>query len=254
MLKSGAETLRKLDRDGYALLRGVLDHAAVAHWLQLCSDRLDRSGAGVFHRDAEIYAARGVLERMPECRQLGQVEPVASILQHVLGVEVGLVRGLFFDKPPGQSWALPWHRDLKITVQAGGPASSLYSPPRDRFGVLHTEPPRRVLERMLTVRFHLDPMTADNGALEVIPGSHRTVNPVGSGDGGAAPAVTYGEAGDALLMRPLLLHASGRSKPECSLHRRILHLEFAAGEPLPDGWHWHEFQRLFHDDGSVIAA
>ena len=44
-------------------------------------------------------------------------------------------------------------------------------------------------------------------------------------------------AGDALLMRPLLLHASGRSTSP--RHRRVLHIEYAAFA-LPQGLHWHE--------------
>ena len=43
--------------------------------------------------------------------------------------------------------------------------------------------------------------------------------------------------GEALLMRPLILHASGRSTSP--RHRRVLHIEYAAF-PLPSGLHWHE--------------
>ncbi len=42
-------------------------------------------------------------------------------------------------------------------------------------------------------------------------------------------------AGDALLMRPLLLHASGKSSG--GGHRRVLHVEYASGE-LPGGLVW----------------
>jgi hypothetical protein len=38
-------------------------------------------------------------------------------------------------------------------------------------------------------------------------------------------------------MRPLLLHAS--SPAQRPGHRRVIHLEFAAGE-LPGGLEWHE--------------
>ena len=44
------------------------------------------------------------------------------------------------------------------------------------------------------------------------------------------------QRGDALLMRPLILHASGRSTSD--RHRRILHIEYA-GNDLPDGLHWN---------------
>ena len=45
-----------------------------------------------------------------------------------------------------------------------------------------------------------------------------------------------GAIGSALLMRPLLLHAS--SKSTAGRRRRVLHLEFAA-TALPDGLDWH---------------
>jgi hypothetical protein len=44
-----------------------------------------------------------------------------------------------------------------------------------------------------------------------------------------------------LLMRPLLAHCSGKSHPETTRHRRILHFEFAADPHLPDGYIWHNF-------------
>jgi ectoine hydroxylase-related dioxygenase (phytanoyl-CoA dioxygenase family) len=43
-------------------------------------------------------------------------------------------------------------------------------------------------------------------------------------------------AGDALVMRPLLLHASSPArKPD---HRRVIHLEFAPANLLPAGLSW----------------
>ena len=44
-------------------------------------------------------------------------------------------------------------------------------------------------------------------------------------------------AGDALLMRPLLLHASGRSQSYGQ--RRVLQVEYA-GFTLPEDLRWHE--------------
>ena len=44
-------------------------------------------------------------------------------------------------------------------------------------------------------------------------------------------------AGDALLMRPLLLHSSGRLRT--ASHRRVIHIEYAAFA-LPGGLQWHD--------------
>jgi hypothetical protein len=42
-------------------------------------------------------------------------------------------------------------------------------------------------------------------------------------------------AGDALLMKPLLLHAS--SPATAPKHRRVLHLVYHSGETIAEQWH-----------------
>jgi ectoine hydroxylase-related dioxygenase (phytanoyl-CoA dioxygenase family) len=94
---------------------------------------------------------------------------------------------------------------------------------------------------MLTVRLHLDDCDASNGALRVIPGSHRH----GRLESAQIPAIREATAellctalaGDALLMRPLLLHGSSKSMSRS--RRRILHLEYCSGT-LPAGMEWHD--------------
>lgn len=101
------------------------------------------------------------------------------------------------------------------------------------------QPPTEVLNRMVTVRVHLDPCPAENGALRVMPGSHR----LGRIDQNDAPSfvdeeravMCEAQAGEALVMRPLLLHAS--SAAEAPVHRRILHFDFANGD-LGNGLEW----------------
>jgi ectoine hydroxylase-related dioxygenase (phytanoyl-CoA dioxygenase family) len=150
------------------------------------------------------------------------------------------VRGLYFDKPPGASWSLPWHRDQTIAVRRHG-TSERFVKPTLKAGVPHVQAPPELLAEMLTVRVHLDPMTAANGPLRVISGSQLTA---------ADPADCAGEqrelhcpAGALLLMRPLLLHASSHSE-EGAGHRRIVHLEFAPRATLGDGFEWHDFVPL----------
>ena len=43
------------------------------------------------------------------------------------------------------------------------------------------------------------------------------------------------KSGDALLMKPLLLHAS--SPAVAPKHRRVLHLVYHTGENMPEPWH-----------------
>jgi ectoine hydroxylase-related dioxygenase (phytanoyl-CoA dioxygenase family) len=108
-------------------------------------------------------------------------------------------------------------------------------------GVPHVQPPEEILEQMLTVRLHLDPAGQTNGALWVSPGSHR-LGRLPASD--AAPMAERNgkhlcvvRAGDALLMRPLILHAS--RKAASSAPRRVIHLEFT-GASLPRSLAWAE--------------
>ncbi len=165
--------------------------------------------------------------------------PLLELLRGVLGPEVGLVRVLFFDKPPERTWALPWHKDLTIAVKPHSSESTVFSKPTLKAGLPHVEASREVLEAMLTLRIHLDDMTEENGPLLVVPGSHRL---------GKVPVASYetartilGSRGDVLAMRPLLAHRSISSREGTTLHRRILHLEFTGLPHLPDGFEWHDF-------------
>lgn len=232
----------ELEREGCLLLPECLTRARIDYWRDVLST-FNRAEEGVFHRQAEVYAARNVLQRIGEVRRAMLEPPLPTVLSHLLGLHFGLVRVLYFDKPPGQTWALPWHKDLKIAVQPDPPPSDLYSRPRDRAGVPHAEAPLEVLESMLTVRIHIDEMTASNGALVVLPGSHSTGKKLPS-QGDFAPRSILGAAGDVFLMRPLLAHCSGRSEADSIEHRRILHLEFSSLPHLPDGWKWHDFITL----------
>jgi ectoine hydroxylase-related dioxygenase (phytanoyl-CoA dioxygenase family) len=164
---------------------------------------------------------------------------LAGALAAVLGPAYGLVRGLYFDKPPGKTWALPWHKDLTVAVRDNRRPGGGFSKPTTKAGVPHAEAPRELLEAMLTARIHLDDVTEENGPLRVLPGSHRTGKELCVGD--AAPETVLARRGDVLLMRPLLAHGSGHSHPDTRRHRRVLHLEFAAFRELPDGWEWHDF-------------
>jgi ectoine hydroxylase-related dioxygenase (phytanoyl-CoA dioxygenase family) len=108
-------------------------------------------------------------------------------------------------------------------------------------GVVHVQPPVEVLQRMLTVRIHLDDTDGENGALRVIAGTHQmgrlTSEQISELREERAETLCVAAAGDALLMRPLLLHASGRSTND--RQRRVLHIEYAATE-LPGGLAWHD--------------
>lgn len=191
---------------------------------------------------AGIYAARNVLSLWPDAADVWRQPPLPEIVTAVLGTEAGLVRGLYFDKPPEGAWALPWHRDLTIAVRDNRLPSTSFLKPTVKAGVPHVEAPPEILEKMLTMRIHLDLVTEENGPLKVLPGSHLSRK--GPADDAAAPVTILAGCGDVLFMRPLLAHASNHSSPGTRRHRRILHLEFAATRQLPDEYRWFDFRTV----------
>ena len=231
----------RIERDGYAIVPGVFPQVAVDRILAGLADALAAARAESTKRrqNGSVYRARNLLRAWPPVRDRWRRPPLPAILSAILGPDFGLVRVLYFDKPPDRSWSLPWHKDLTIAVRDNTIASDRFTHPTRKAGVPHVEAPRELLETMLTARIHLDEVTDENGPLKVVPGSHLTGKSMPSGD--AAPAAILAQAGDVLLMRPLLAHASGNSHPETRRHRRILHLEFAATEALPDGYAWHDY-------------
>lgn len=215
----------KLEAEGFLMLPQVLDREACETWCELLGNA---DGAGT----------RGMLH-MPEVMRIAQSLLADIVRPHLPGQPVP-VRGIYFDKRPETNWLVAWHQDLtlalknRIDMPGWGPWS-------DKNGVPHVQPPFEWLERMLTVRLHLDDADEENGALRVLPGTHRH----GRLDAAAiqccrkthAEVFCEAQAGDVLLMRPLLLHASSRSLSE--RRRRILHIEFA-GFDLPAPLEWHE--------------
>ncbi len=102
------------------------------------------------------------------------------------------------------------------------------------------QPPADVMGVMLSIRLHLDESGLDNGPLRVISGSHREgrlpAEEIARREKGNCVTCAVPKGG-ALLMRPLLIHASSACvipKP-----RRVIHFEFAATE-LPQGLEWHD--------------
>lgn len=230
----------ELDRDGVFVVRSVLSQSESTQWAERMEEILSSDLAAIKNRRGAVYAARNILDVLPDEFSIWNRLPIRNLLESTLGGGFGLVRGLFFDKHPERTWSLPWHKDMTIAVEDNTLPTEHFSKPTTKSGVPHVEAPVSVLESMLTLRLHLDDVTDENGPLEVVPGSH--LNGKRATTDHAVSKVLV-DAGDVLAMRPLVSHASGSSDPNTNRHRRILHFEFAANESLPDGYRWHRFIR-----------
>lgn len=185
---------------------------------------------------------RGVVRNSEVFREFVRADPLRQLMESLLGAGCRVVRSILFDKTVASNWLVPWHQDTTIAVRTRHDVSD-YGPWSVKDGVPHVRPPSHVLERMLTLRVHLDDSGVANGPLLVVPASH-TMGILAEDsihaeacDGRAAECSTT--AGGAVLMRPLALHASRRAATPG--HRRVLHLEFAAKDALPSPLEWAEF-------------
>ena len=229
-----------LDRDGAAVVPAVLSAAQVARALAALDAlaTFGDAGDGRSRRGSAVAFGRRNLLADPAVAAVAADPAVRALVGPVLGPHARPVRGLAFDKAPGANWTVPWHQDRSIAVRRRVDAPG-FGPWSVKAGVTHVQPPAEVLAAMLTVRLHLDDCGDDNGPLRVVPGTHR--RPLGPAEveslasAGPQLALTC-PAGGAVVMRPLVLHAS--SPATAPSHRRVLHLEFAAGD-LPGGVEWH---------------
>jgi hypothetical protein len=230
------------NRDGFAILECVLTPELVAELIDVTRTYSSTDSAGVLERRGEIYGVRDLLWRVPAVRQVAHTRGMLEIVAAVLGPEAFVVRGLFFDKTLNTNWNLPWHQDLTIAVRVRCDTAG-FGPWTLKAGIAHVHAPSDLLERMVTLRLHLDDCGAKSGPLRVLPGSHA----IGKLDAGAAASwsARAGElavdcvvpAGGAVVMRPLLLHASASGT--ATGHRRVIHLEYAA-EALPGALEWYD--------------
>ena len=149
------------------------------------------------------------------------------------------VRAILFDKTPATNWALGWHQDRTIAVRARADLPGC-GPWSTKSGIQHVEPPFELIERMLTMRVHLDSVPADNAPLLIAPGSHR-LGRVPEGNLAAVvarcgTATCLAERGDVWTYATPIIHASAASSSGHA-HRRVLQIDYsAAALPSPLEW------------------
>ena len=212
------------DDDGFAVLPALLSDAELSH--------IDAAMAG----RAEV-GARDLLDA-PWCVALaGRIQDDARLAGALPRTHVA-VQCTSFEKSVERNWLVSVHQDVAIPVAARieHPALGGWS---NKAGTWFVQPPAGVLAQLVAVRLHLDDCASGDGPLNVVAGSHRH----GRLDGARAIALRDAQdvvacpvpRGGAMLMRPLLLHAS--SKATGASRRRVLHFLFGPRR-LPLGLAW----------------
>lgn len=179
---------------------------------------------------------RDVLADDGWARDLARSPELADIASSALGATAWAVRANLFVKSTGSNWSVPWHQDRVVCVRERADVEG-FTAWSTKAGLPHANAPARVLREMVAIRLHLDPCGAESGPLEVVAGTHERVLSTGEITRNAGePRSIVATAGEAVVMRPLLLHRSRSMRAAAS--RRVLHVEFAAA-PLPRPLKWH---------------
>ena len=164
--------------------------------------------------------------------------PIGILAASRLGGGCRPVRAILFDKSARRNWSLGWHQDRTICVRERREAPG-FGPWTVKRGFHHVEPPFAFLERMVTLRVHLDDVGIDNAPLLIAPGSHRLGRIAETAiDAAIRHCGTFActaRAGDVWLYSTPILHASERAR--LPARRRVLQIDFSTDD-LPAGLEW----------------
>lgn len=148
------------------------------------------------------------------------------------------VRAILFDKSGETNWALGWHQDRTIAVKERHNTKG-FGPWSVKAGVQHVEPPFDLIEKMVTIRIHLDDVPTNNAPLLTALGSHRhgklrdaEILSIVS----QTPVMECIAAiGDVWIYSTPIVHASAAS--DLKSRRRVLQIDYAPFD-LPGDLEW----------------
>lgn len=233
---------------GHSTLHGVFSLEEVIDLVHAI-EAAETSSAN-FRRSQDVFAIRDLFGEIPQLRKQLLTPKLQAVVAALFPeARPHLTKAIYFNKPAGSNWLVAWHQDVMISVDRRQELPG-YGPWTSKGGDTTVLPPREILESIITLRLHLDECDATNGALRVVPGSHRHGVIANDQHPAFTPAAVTCEvhAGGLMLMHPLTLHASNRSTSPRP--RRVIHLEFSAAE-LPSGLQWRERLDLYNEENKT---
>ena len=230
----------QLFNNGFTVIDNVYTSEEVSMLLQEIANA-DSSGP-TFRKTGDLFAIRQLLKEVPSIHDLVFNNNLKAIIAKLPGDDYFIVKSIYFDKPGQSNWFVPWHQDLTISVDKRCDVEG-FGPWTIKHHGFSVQPPTDILESNCTIRIHLDDTDENNGALRVIPKSHRKgiYRPETIDRAVEKETVCTVKKGGVMIMKPLLLHASNRTTNK--KNRRVIHLEFS-NRTLPRPLQWAEKENI----------
>ena len=167
----------------------------------------------------------------PTVTEVARDSRLSGLASSLLGERAVPYRATLFDRSPESNWLVVWHQDTALP-QPDQRQTSGWGPWSRKEGVHYAHAPAQALKEVLALRLHLDDSTVENGPLRVLPGTH-TLGVLSDDElhvlsQRIQPVDCLTTKGGVVAMRPLLVHASSKSKSEQC--RRVLHIEYTSME------------------------
>ena len=217
--------LATFDVEGYAIVPKLMSDADCDALIALIEEGHSHGRPG----------SRGWL-RKPAIAQVAERVRCHPAIHPLLAPDARAVQCSLFTKDPDANWSVTPHQDLSVPVRDRIDAPG-WSGWCVKENVIYAQPPRDVMEQLVAVRLQLDADGESTGPLEVVPRSHaegrlssEEILELAARHRVRCPV----PRGGALIMRPLLIHASGKMLGVG--RRRVLHFLFAP--TLEHGMAW----------------
>ena len=220
------DLIAEVGQSGYGIMPGMLNETATRSLLDtLVEAGLPRSRAGIRHLMCNTEVSR-----------IAHSRNVLAPVKAILGGRAIPFRATLFDKSPASNWLVMWHQDTALPL-LNKKESDGWGPWSVKDGITYAHAPARALEQVLAVRLHLDESNLQNGPLRILPGTHNagvlTDEEIHNLSENVEAVECAVQKGGAILMRPLVVHASSKSTSEEP--RRVIHIEYAAYREILPG-------------------
>lgn len=225
---------------GFSIVDGIYNDEEIDSILNSISNA-DQTNT-TFRKSEDLFAIRQVVKEIPEILQFIFNDNLKNLISSILGNDYFIVKSIYFDKPENSNWYVAYHQDLTISVDKKAEIENFvnWTKKQNQFAV---QPPVSILENIVTLRIHLDETNSENGALKVIENSHSKgiYRPENINWENEKEVTCNVAKGGIMLMKPLLLHSSGRTTN--NEKRRVIHIELS-NIHLPKELNWAEKQEI----------